>query len=320
MGALLRIELSVAGWSWHWLSSTQLRSAPRLNGTSLQGLDGQRGFRTVGEAEATVSNGAGDPDRRSALGAALDVTMESERLIRVEGRQLRVRRSGTGPPILLLNGMGMSLSTWAPLDRHLDGFDRIRVGTPGTGGILARQPVLTMRNFAALLGDLLDQLAIERADVLGLSFGGMVAQQFAHDMPNRVRRLVLASTSCGLGGAPSNPASWWNAMLTDMWPTPSGWGPRWLARQWSQLMLREFGDRWASGPRLSGFAGTDCGGVTVDERGVVAAAHPRDFGDHRHRRCVGALRECEHSGVQNASRSDLPCPWRRASVLVGSGR
>ena len=159
-----------------------------------------------------------------------------------------------GPPILLLNGMGMSLSTWAPLDRHLDGFDRIRVGTPGNGGILARQPVLTMRNFAAMVGHLLDQLAIERADVLGLSFGGMVAQQFAHDMPTRVRRLVLASTSCGLGGAPSNPASWWNAMLADMWPTPSGWGPRWLARQWSQLMLREFGDRWASGPRLSGFA------------------------------------------------------------------
>ena len=148
----------------------------------------------------------------------------------------------------------MSLSTWAPLDRHLDGFDRIRVGTPGNGGILAPQPVLTMRNFAAMVGHLLDQLAIERADVLGLSFGGMVAQQFAHDMPTRVRRLVLASISCGLGGAPSNPASWWNAMLADMWPTPSGWGPRWLARQWSQLMLREFGDRSASGPRLSGFA------------------------------------------------------------------
>ena len=178
---------------------------------------------------------------------------------------------------------------------------------------------MTMRNYAALLGGLLDQLAIERADVLGLSFGGMVAQQFAHDMPTRVRRLVLASTSCGLGGAPSNPASWWNAMLTDIWPPSSGWGPRWLARQWSQLMLREFGDRWASGPRLSGFA-EQIAAASLWTSVAVAAAHPRDFGDDRHRRCVGALRECEHSGVQNASRSDLPCPWRRASVLVGSGR
>ena len=183
----------------------------------------------------------------------LDVTMGSERLIRIEGRHLRVRRNGTGPPILLLNGMGMSLSTWSPLDRYLDGFDRIRVGTPGNGEILARQPVLTMRKFAALVGRLLDELDIERADVLGLSFGGMVAQQFAHDMPTRVRRLVLASTSCGLGGAPSNPVSWWNAMLADMRLT-SEWGPRWLADQWSHLMMREFGARWASGPRLSGFA------------------------------------------------------------------
>ena len=184
----------------------------------------------------------------------LDVTVESERLIRVGGRDLRVRRSGTGPPILLLNGMGMSLVTWSPLERHLDGFDRIKVGMPRNGGILARQPVLTMRNFAALAGDLLDQLAIERADVLGLSFGGMVAQQLAHDMPTRVRGLVLVSTHCGLGGVPSNPASWWNAMLAEMWPASSGWDPRWLARRWSHLMMREFGARWATGPRLRGFA------------------------------------------------------------------
>ena len=189
-----------------------------------------------------------------ALGTALDVTMESERLIRVEGRQLRVRRSGTGPPILLLNGMGMSLSTWAPLDRHLDGFDRIR----GRHARKRRNPGPAARtDDAQLRGDgrpparSTRHRARRRARPV---FGGMVAQQFAHDMPTRVRRLVLASTSCGLGGAPSNPASWWNAMLADMWPTPSGWGPRWLARQWSQLMLREFGDRSASGPRLSGFA------------------------------------------------------------------
>ena len=192
--------------------------------------------------------------RTNASLAGLHVTTESERPAWVEGRHLRVRRSGTGPPILLLNGMGMSLSTWTPLDRHLDGFDRISVGTPGNGRMLGRLAGLTMRDYAALLGDLLDELAIERADVLGLSFGGMVAQQFAHDMPARVRRLVLASTSCGLGGTPSNPASWWAAMAAEISRTPSGWGPRGMASQWSQLMQREFGARWATGPRLSGFA------------------------------------------------------------------
>jgi poly(3-hydroxyoctanoate) depolymerase len=181
--------------------------------------------------------------------------MESERLIRVGGRHLRVRRRGTGRPILLLHGMGMSLHTWRPLDRHLDGFERIEVVMPGAGGGVAGQAVLTMPRFAALAADLLDELDVDRADVLGVSFGGMVAQQLALDVPDRVRRLVLVSTSCGLGGAPSNPASWWNAMLGDAWCPSSGRrGPQWLARRWSGLMRREFGVDWLQGPRLSGFA------------------------------------------------------------------
>jgi hypothetical protein len=52
---------------------------------------------------------------------------------------------------------------------------------------------------------LLDVLGIPEADVLGVSFGGAVAQQLALDNPQRVRRLVLASTSVGLGGVPGHP-------------------------------------------------------------------------------------------------------------------
>ena len=48
--------------------------------------------------------------------------------------------------------MGMSSAAWLPLERHLGGFDRIRIGLPGAGGMLARQPLLTMLNFASLAG------------------------------------------------------------------------------------------------------------------------------------------------------------------------
>ena len=147
----------------------------------------------------------------------------------------------------------MSSGAWQPLERHLSGFERIKIGLPGAGGMLARHPLLTMRNFASLAGGLFDQLAIERADVLGLSFGGMVVQQLAHDMPAQIRSLILVSTSCGLGGEPSNPASWWNAMLADAWPAPFAWSPYELAHRWSQVMIREFGAGWATGPRLKGF-------------------------------------------------------------------
>ncbi len=255
-----------------------------------------------------------------ALGTALDVTMESERLIRVEGRHLRVRRSGTGPPILLLNGMGMSLSTWAPLDRHLDGFDRIRVGTPGNWrnpGPPARTDDAQLRGAARRPARSTRHRARRRARPV---FGGMVAQQFAHDMPDQSPEAgpgfdVMWSgrsaqqsgelVECDAGRHVADPIRMGSAMAR----TP-------VVPAHAAGVRRQMG-KWSAAERIRR---ADCGGVTVVERGVVAAAHPRDFGDHRHRRCVGALRECEHSGVQNASRSDLPCPWRRASVLVGSGR
>ena len=165
------------------------------------GVFGGRPLRGRGDAamRARVLNFPG--------GGALEVTVKSERLIGVDGRQLFVRRSGTGPPVLLLTGMGMSLAAWRPFLRHLRGFECIEVAVPGSAATVARKPVLTMPKFAALARGLLDRLDIGRADVLGLSFGGLVAQQLAHDAPTRVRGLVLVSTLCGLGGVPSNPAS-----------------------------------------------------------------------------------------------------------------
>jgi len=174
--------------------------------------------------------------------------------VRVGGRRLRVRRTGYGPPLLLLNGVAMSLATWDPLVRELDGFDCIGVAVPGFLEPGRSQPVLTMRGFATLIRDLLDQLGVERADVLGLSFGGMVAQQLALDAPERVGSLVLVSTSCGLGGVPSNPLSWWNAVLQDGSPLSAVWGPLWLARQWTAVLRREFGAGWAHGLSLDGLA------------------------------------------------------------------
>lgn len=176
----------------------------------------------------------------------------SGELVRVGGRRLRVRRTGTGPPLVLLNGVAMSLATWEPLVRELDGFECIGLAVPGFMDPGRAEPVVTMRGFAALTCDVLDRLGVERADVLGLSFGGMVAQQLARDAPERVDNLVLVSTACGLGGVPSNPVSWWNAVLEGGWPMSSAWGPAWLARQWSEVLRREFGASWTHGLSLDG--------------------------------------------------------------------
>lgn len=61
---------------------------------------------------------------------------------------------------------------------------------------------LTMFDLAGLVEELFDELQLERADVIGYSFGGAIAQQFALQAPERVRRLVLAATLPGWGAVP----------------------------------------------------------------------------------------------------------------------
>jgi poly(3-hydroxyoctanoate) depolymerase len=64
-----------------------------------------------------------------------------------------------------------------------------------------------MHGLARQAAHVLDALGQPDADVLGVSFGGAVAQELTLANPHRVRRLVLASTMCGLGGVPGNPVA-----------------------------------------------------------------------------------------------------------------
>src|SRR5205085_6430526 len=73
---------------------------------------------------------------------------------------------------------------------------------PGTGGSPATIWPQSMRQYAAVATGLLDTVGVERAAVLGYSFGGMVAQELALRAPRRVTRLVLAATTAGFPAVP----------------------------------------------------------------------------------------------------------------------
>lgn len=132
-------------------------------------------------------------------------TVARDRFLRVDGIRLRVRRQGSGTPMLLINGLGACLEGWEPLASRLPGRDLIMVDHPGTGRSETPKRVLSMSQIAELYVGVLDSLGVDRFDVLGFSFGGTVAQQIARDFRDRVTSMVLAGTSCGLGGFPADP-------------------------------------------------------------------------------------------------------------------
>jgi poly(3-hydroxyalkanoate) depolymerase len=127
----------------------------------------------------------------------------------VEVGEVRLRTSvrGTGPPLLLITGLGASLDLAAPFEDELVARGRqvISFDAPGVGGSTPYRWPRRLPGVAGTVAGLLDRLGLERVDVLGVSLGGAVAQQLARSAPHRVRRLVLAATAPGLGGIPGSP-------------------------------------------------------------------------------------------------------------------
>jgi poly(3-hydroxyalkanoate) depolymerase len=132
---------------------------------------------------------------------------DQDEFFEVDGLRVRYRVRGEGPPLLLVQGIGASLELWETLPDHLEGFTTIAFDHPGAGLSETPPRLVPMRHFARVAAELLAHLGYEEADVLGFSFGGMVAQELAHAFPERVRRLVLVATSCGLGSVPAGPAA-----------------------------------------------------------------------------------------------------------------
>jgi len=129
--------------------------------------------------------------------------------VHVAGRALRVDvRSGdpARPPLLLCNGIGAGLEVLQPFVDALDpGRPVIRFDLPGIGGSPLPVVPYHLATLPRLLAGLLDRLGHPRADVLGISWGGGLAQQFALWRPGRVHRLVLVATGTGSLMVPTRP-------------------------------------------------------------------------------------------------------------------
>ncbi len=133
----------------------------------------------------------------------------TEKLLPVLGQQIRVEvRPGSGVPLVLCNGIGASLEVLDPLVAQLyPDTPVVRFDVPGTGGSPNSRLPYGFPYLATVLGRLLPKIGMDgRVDILGLSWGGALAQQFAFQNPRRCRRLILVSTGTGAIMVPGGPA------------------------------------------------------------------------------------------------------------------
>src|SRR6516164_1946616 len=143
--------------------------------------------------------------RRRALTVASPSTIGEECYINAGGQRIRVNvRHGTGVPLVICNGVGASLEVFDPLVERL-GSTVIRFDVPGTGGSPTSMLPYGFPYLAWVLGRVLSELGVGVVDVLGVSWGGALAQQFAFQNPRRCRRLVLVATGTGLLMVPGRP-------------------------------------------------------------------------------------------------------------------
>lgn len=145
------------------------------------------------------------PKRPGRMCSSSSTIVESYR--DVSGHQLRVLHAleRPGTPLLIFNGIGASADMLRPLLQNIHA-PVITFDLPGVGASRAAIVPKRMRQIAELARDLIVELGLDCVSVMGISWGGGVAQQFARQYPLHTERLILAATATGQLMLPPNPS------------------------------------------------------------------------------------------------------------------
>ena len=113
--------------------------------------------------------------------------------------------NGSHPPLLFFNGIGANIEVIAPFAEALNDRDIIAFDAPGVGGSGPATMPYRPWQLARMAAKILDELGYDEVDVMGVSWGGAMAQQFAFQFGPRVRRLILCATAAGVLMVPGKP-------------------------------------------------------------------------------------------------------------------
>lgn len=120
-----------------------------------------------------------------------------ERQIAINGLQVHYTIEGSGPVLLILHGWGSSSKSWVEFQKNMarEGYNVIVPDLPGFGATSPPLNVWGVKEYAHFIAQFVGKLGIQRFCLIGHSFGGQTAIQFAHDYPGKTEKLVLLAAA-----------------------------------------------------------------------------------------------------------------------------
>jgi pimeloyl-ACP methyl ester carboxylesterase len=177
--------------------------------------------------------------------------MNSSEVIHVEvdGHSVAYRKAGHGPPLVLLHGFLCDSRCWrTQLAGLSDQFGVVAWDAPGAGLSYDPPDSFTISNWSHCLAKFLTRIGIEQGHILGLSWGGLLAQEFYRLYPGRVLSLVLADTYAGWKG--SLPESVCQQRLVrcerDSWLPPEAFVKQWVPEMFSKNASHDLQEEMAA--------------------------------------------------------------------------
>jgi pimeloyl-ACP methyl ester carboxylesterase len=172
---------------------------------------------------------------------------ESFEKLQVDGAQIAYRRIGNGRPIVVLNGFAATSADWDPsfIDRLASSNELVLLDNRGIGDSTDDGRPFDIAQLADDVARVIETLGVERANLLGWSMGGFIAETLALHHPGRVNKLILLSTDSGGANADLASAKVWSQLI-DTSGTPHDQARRLLSLLFpsdvAESIYREFGD------------------------------------------------------------------------------
>ncbi len=208
---------------------------------------------------------------------------------------------GSGPPLVFLHGLGGTSGSWNPQFDHFASTRRcLAWDMPGYGDSAPASP-LTYASIADRFVEFLDETRVERADAVGLSFGGMHALHVALRHPTRLAKMVLTNTSPAFGMDGTDAEEWKQARLG---PLDAGVTPAEMAPMVLDAIAGRPLDAAIRADLIAAFA-------RISADGLRAAVHCLPHNDVRTR-----LHEIQQPTLVIAGELDAETPVAYAQVLA----